>query len=246
MNQPTRPSLRLTPFRALWMGMAWGGLLVGVLFLVLLGQSHSGHPVTHARMAEPAFHLENQLGQPVSSLSFPGRIEIVSFISPYCRQACPLVAHHYVEYAQAIREAGWSRKVVLLSFNLDPRRASPETLRKFQRAFGWNPRNLAWEFLTGSPRAIDQVVKGGFKVWFGFEPASTPGGPSGSPPALIIENPLNPTGAIPDPAHEDPLEIYGPGHHLRKLYQSGSLVSTGRLMKTLFGLIPHGAAPKRA
>jgi len=234
--------MRFSPFRALWMGMALGGLLVGLLFLILLHVSHSNRPATLNRIAEPAFHLENQLGEPVSSASFPHRIEIVSFISPYCREACPLMAHHYVEYARAIREAGWTPQVVLISFNLDPRHATPPILRKFQRVFGWAPRDLLWEFLTGPPRSIEQVVKGGFKVWFGFEPESRR---PGLPPPLTWHNPLNPTGAIPDPAHEDPLEIYGPGHHLRKLYPSGSLVSTGRLMQTLFRLLHSGTVSKR-
>ncbi len=217
--------------------MALGGLLVGLLFLVLLDASHPSRPVAHDRISEPAFHLENQLGEPVSSGSFPDRIEIVSFISPYCREACPLVAHHNVEYARAIQKAQWASKVVLVSFNLDPRRANPPVLRKFQRIFGWKPQDLLWEFLTGPPKTIDQVVKGGFKVWFGFEPA---GRATGAPPTLNWQNPLNPTGAIPDPAHEDPLEIYGPDHHLRKFYQSGSLVSTGRLMHTLYRLLKPG------
>ncbi len=246
MNQPPRPSLRLTPFRALWMGMALGGLLIGLLFLILLRTSDPRPHRIGSRMAEPGFRLENQLGQPVSSGSFSGRIEIVSFISPYCRKACPLIAHHYVAYARAIREAGWARKIVLLSFNLDPRRATPKTLQRFQRAFGWAPRNLEWEFLTGSPRAIDRVVKGGFKVWFGFEPLVPSARASDGPPPLTWQNPLNPTGAIPEPAHEDPLEIYGPGHHLRKLYSEGSLVSTGRLLHELFLLLNRGTPPEHA
>lgn len=234
---------KLTPLRALFMGMALGGLLVGLIFLILLGTAPAAHRVTRSRITEPAFrHLENQLSQPVSSESFQHRIEVVSFISPYCREECPLVAHHYAEYARAIREAGWQREVVLLSFNLDPRRATPAVLQKFQQIFGWNPHDLLWEFLTGPPSTIDRLVKSGFKVWFGFAPNSTE---PGSPPPLHWINPLNPTGAVPNPAHQDPLEVYGPHHHLDRFYQDGSLVSAGRLMKKLFHLVNPQAVAKR-
>ncbi len=240
MPTPTLPPRRyfqLTPFRILWIGMALGGLLVGLLFLILLGQSAQ----TREKPAptEPAFTLTNQLGERVSSTSLRGHIQVVSFISPYCREECPLIAHHYVEYANAIRASGWADRVILVSFNLDPKSAGPSTLARFQRVFGWNPKNPLWEFLTGPPPLLDQVVKGGFHVWFGE--VSTPPHP-GAVPELRWHNPLNPHGIHPNPSHEDPLQIYGSGGHLRRIFQSGSLVSTARLLHALYPLIPHPPA----
>jgi cytochrome oxidase Cu insertion factor (SCO1/SenC/PrrC family) len=214
--------------------MAAGGLLVGLVFLILLRQSAQPGKASGPAPAEPAFTLTNQLGESVSSASLRGRIQVVSFISPFCREECPLIAHHYVQYAEAIRASGWAPKVVLLAFNLDPKSAQPATLARFQRIFGWNPRNRLWEFLTGPPAILDRVVKGGFHVWFGT--VATPHRPGGTP-RLIWHNPLNPHGIHPDPSHEDPLEIYGPKGHLRQLFQSGSLVSTPRLLHALYLLI---------
>jgi cytochrome oxidase Cu insertion factor (SCO1/SenC/PrrC family) len=243
---PPRRYFQFTPFRILWIGMALGGLLVGLVFLILLGQSGRPPEKAAAAPAEPVFVLTNQLGERLSSTSLKGRIQVVSFISPYCREECPLIAHHYVEYADAIRTSGWSKQVILLSFNLDPKSASPATLARFQRIFGWNPKDPLWEFLTGPPPRLDRVVKDGFHVWFGKVATTTR---RGVIPALRWHNPLNPHGLHPNPSHEDPLEIYGPGGHLRRIFQSGSLVSTARLLHTLYRLIPHAPAqttPRRA
>lgn len=232
---PTRRYFQLTPFRILWIGMALGGLLVGLVFLILLGQSAQPREKAAPAPLEPIFTLTNQRGGRISSTSLRGRIQVVSFISPYCREECPLIAHHYVEYADAIRASGWADRVVLLSFNLDPKSAGPSTLARFQKIFGWKPKDLLWEFLTGPPPLLDQVVKEGFHVWFGRVPASTH---PGAIPELRWHNPLNPHGIHSNPSHEDPLEIYGPGGHLRRIFESGSLVSTARLLHALYPLIP--------
>lgn len=112
----------------------------------------------------PAYTLTDQLGQPVRSTSFRGKVQIVTFLFPYCTEYCPLIAKQLVKTEKALRETGLASRVQLVSFNVDPANTGPATLRAFMQEYGWNPADTHWQYLTGRPRVIRRVVTGGYHV----------------------------------------------------------------------------------
>jgi len=114
----------------------------------------------------PAFTLTNQLGEKVDSSAFAGKVQIVTFLFPYCTDYCPLIAQQLVKIEKALRRAGLADRVQLVSFNVDPQDTGPATLRAFMKEYGWNPENRQWQYLTGRPELIRRIVTGGYHVGY--------------------------------------------------------------------------------
>ncbi len=238
------PSPSRSPRAFLVPAVFLAGLLSGVLLVAALLPHVFSSP--RRRPAPPGFGrapggwtLTNQLGKKVSARDLAGRIWIVSFLDPFCRQDCPLVAHHYVEYGHAFALAGIAAHVVLVSFDLDPGESSPAVLRAFQRNYGWNPKNTGWEFLTGTLPALRRVVTGGFHVTWYLVPkgSAEERAPPGATPPLYSANPLAARARL-DALHPALLEVVGPHGTIRRIFNSGSLVSTPRLLGVVRRLLP--------
>ena len=52
-----------------------------------------------------------------------------------------------------------------LSVSVDPRNDSPQVVKAFMKDNGIDERN--WRFVTGTERAVEDLVLGGFKVGYG-------------------------------------------------------------------------------
>jgi cytochrome oxidase Cu insertion factor (SCO1/SenC/PrrC family) len=61
----------------------------------------------------PSYELTNQLGQKVSSKTFLGKIQVVTFVDPYCTDFCPLIAVNLANFAASFRASPLGDKVVL-------------------------------------------------------------------------------------------------------------------------------------
>ena len=114
----------------------------------------------------PTYTLINQLGRPVSSGQFRGKVQIVTFLFPYCTTYCPLVAAHLTNFEQRLRDARLRDRVQLVAFDVDPRHTGPKQMRAFLRDFGWNPSDRHWQYLTGTAPQIRRVVTGGFHIFY--------------------------------------------------------------------------------
>ncbi len=222
--------------------------LAGTLSGILVAAALLPHVFTAPRQppglpslgrAPNGWTLTNQLGEKVSARNLHGRVWVVTFLDPFCRQDCPIIAHHFVEYGHALRLAGLAPRVVLVSFDLDPRESSPAILRAFQRNYGWNPKNTHWEFLTGTLAALRRVVTGGFHVNWYLVPKGSPEDrpPPGGTPPLYSANPLAPRARL-DVMHPALLEVVGPHGTVRRIFNSGDLVSTFRLLRVVSRLLP--------
>lgn len=236
---------RTRTFRAVLVAAVFlAGMLSGIVVVAALlphfFPSGRGRKLPALGRAPVGWTLTNQLGEKVTPQAFAGRVQVVSFIDPFCRQDCPLVAHHYVEYGHALKLAGLAHRVVFVSFDLDPGESSPAVLRAFQRFYGWNPRNTRWEFLTGSLAAVRRVVTGGFHVTWYLIPKDSPEDrpPPGGTPPLYSANPLAPRARL-DVMHPAYLEVIGPHGTIRRIFNSGELVSTYRLLKVIRRLLPR-------
>lgn len=109
----------------------------------------------------------NQQGKPVNAQMFKGKVQIVTFLNPYGEHTSPvLVASLMNLYEELKRGHLLGRKVVFVSYNLQPGVATPSVMRHFLTTVTgdppFDPRN--WSFLTASPRRLSEVVGEDFRV----------------------------------------------------------------------------------
>lgn len=128
--------------------------------------AHGGAPADPLPVlgTAPHYKLTNQLGDAVDSTAFRGRVQVVTFLFPYCTDYCPLIAAHLRSAEQALAAAGLADRVQFVAFNVDPEDTGPGEMAAFLRQYGWNPKDPHMQYLTGSPDAIRRVVTGGFGI----------------------------------------------------------------------------------
>lgn len=193
----------------------------------------------------PAWHgLTNQLNEVVDSSRFQGKVELVTFLFPYCRTYCPLIAAHLVGFEDTLARASIDNRVELIAFNVDPAGAGPKQMRAFLKQYGWNPKDPRWQYLTGAPRTIRHVVTDGFHVAYqkirnGEKEPDT--GTDLSPQPTVV-NPLAERRHIGyDVSHNDALIVIDGKGRIRKIYDQADVVSNRELFRDVTGLLPRGA-----
>ncbi len=218
-----------------------GGFGIGWLYF-----GNRSHLETLAVLGKaPAFTLINQLGQPVSSTSFNGRVQIVTFLFPYCRGYCPLIAHNFMTLERALRTAGIADRAQLVAFNVDPANTGPAQLRAFQQQYGWDPRDTHWEYLTGSPEKIRHIVNDAYHVYFKMVRDSDGEGEQDREtatqdaiPEPVVSNPLADKADVDyDIIHNDMLVVVDTKGNIRKMYQDADRVSDEQLMHDILQLL---------
>lgn len=171
----------------------------------------------------PSYVLTDQDGRAVSSASLRGKVQVVSFLFPYCTTYCPIIGRNLVLLDQQLAARHLSDRVDIISFNVDPAGAGPVQMGEFLQQYGANPSAPNWQFLTGTPAQIQAVVRDGFHVYYNREP--------GAEAAPKQPNPLAQRAHIDyDISHNDVIEVVGPDGRIRKIFGSGSQVSPGQLL----------------
>ncbi|HUA09622.1 MAG TPA: SCO family protein [Candidatus Acidoferrales bacterium] len=112
----------------------------------------------------PQYTLTNQLGQRVPSSSLRGKVQIVTFLFPYCTTYCPLIAQRLATFEHARERDGLADRVQIVAFNVDPTGSGPKAMSAFMREYGWNPSDTHWQYLTGSAAEIHRVVRDGYMI----------------------------------------------------------------------------------
>jgi protein SCO1 len=116
----------------------------------------------------PSYSLTDQTGSAISSAHFRGKVQVVSFLFPYCTTDCPLLARDLALLQRAIAANGLGGKAEIVTFNVDPGGAGPSQLAAFLTQYGAAPDPAAakahWHFLTGSPQQIRRVVRDQYHV----------------------------------------------------------------------------------
>ncbi len=191
----------------------------------------------------PAYALTNQLGRTVRSDGFKGKVQIVTFLFPYCTTYCPLIAAHLIGFERLLERARAADRVELVAFNVDPAGAGPAQMRAFLKQYGWDPKDPHWQYLTGAPEAVRKVVTGGFHI--AYQKVSDDDADAGRgdlAPQPEVENKL---AAMAKPrydiSHNDGLVIVGPRGHIRKIYDQADVVSNDALWQTVSSLLPAPA-----
>jgi len=115
----------------------------------------------------PSFTLTDQSGRAISSAHFRGKVQVVSFLFPYCTTDCPLLARDLALLQRALAAQGLGGKVEIVTFNVDPGGAGPRQLAAFLGQYGAAADPAAtphWHFLTGSPQQVKRVVRDQYHV----------------------------------------------------------------------------------
>jgi protein SCO1 len=194
----------------------------------------------------PPWRMINQLGATVNSVSLSGKVQLVTFLFPYCTTFCPLIAAHLANFeALDLAPARLEDKVAIVSFNLDPAATGPKEMRAFMRQYGWDPKDTHWQFLTGAPDAMRAVVTHGFSVWYqrvslADEAKEEAGGMRVVQPE--VENKLAQSAhADYDIVHNDVLDVIDTKGRIRKIYGEADTVGTADLLEIVERLLKHPA-----
>ncbi|MBO0739143.1 MAG: SCO family protein [Alphaproteobacteria bacterium] len=190
----------------------------------------------------PDYSMTNQLEQQVSSKSFRGKVQIVSFLFPYCTTMCPLIAAHLANLESlGLDPAGLGNDVQIVSFNLDPASTGPKEMRAFLTQYGWKPEDLRWQYLVGSANDIHRVVTDGFGV--GYERVSdTEQGAAQTGNFAVVQpevmNKLADSAHVDyDIIHDDVLEIVDQQGRIRKTYDNADTVDWRELLSAARSLV---------
>ena len=109
--------------------------------------------------AIPFWSLLDQTGQPSTLENVRGHIWIGNVIFTHCSTLCPMLTEKMYALQQALRE---QPNVKLLSFSVDPKHDTPDTLAAYAAAHHADPRR--WSFLTGTSPELYKVIKDGFHL----------------------------------------------------------------------------------
>ncbi len=103
-----------------------------------------------------SFLLKDQDGNQLSLKDLSGRVVLVNFIYTHCKTVCLLETQELRKLQKALGPL-MGREVLFLSISIDPKRDTPEALRRYGEQHGVDFRS--WGFLTGSEEMIRKVVE---------------------------------------------------------------------------------------
>jgi protein SCO1 len=208
-------------------------------WLLARGARHPGPQALPVLGEAPQFRgLTNQLGKPVDSSRFAGKVQVVTFLFPYCTTYCPLVAAHLAGLESTLELAGLKEEVEIVAYNVDPEGSGPAQMRAFLEQYGWDPRDRHVEYLTGAPQEIRRIVTRGYHVAYQRDSGEAGGGPELNPQPEVV-NPLAVQAHVAyDIVHNDALEIVDGKGRIRKVYEQADVVSNARLLRDIRALLP--------
>ena len=144
------------------------------LLIALLGgcqRDPGAPPLAGATMGGP-FTLSGSNGRRVSDREFAGKYRLVYFGYSFCPDVCPvdlqLLGAGLRQFEQS--DASRAAKVQPIFITVDPRRDTPDVLRRYVAAF--HPRLIG---LSGSEAEIAQVARA-YGVYYTHEQPAQPGG----------------------------------------------------------------------
>jgi protein SCO1/2 len=207
----------------------------------------------------PSWTLTDQNGRTVSSDSLRGKALVVTFLFPYCRTYCPLIAAHLRGLEGTLRRAGLAERVRFVAFDVDPAHTGPREMRAFLRQYGWDPAGGRFLYLTGSEAEIRRVVTGGFHIEYrrveapvgvtegaGEGAAAAEGRAAGAAedaggdaaPQPLVANALADRAAVTyDVVHNDAIELVGPDGRIRRYYGEADRIPDEQLLEDIRALL---------
>ncbi|MGB5263291.1 MAG: SCO family protein [Lutimonas sp.] len=131
----------------------------------------------------PPFSFTNQNGVSISDQDFDGKVYVVEFFFTSCPTICPKMNASLLKIQ---KEFYGNPEFGIASFSIDPKRDTPEVLKKYADDHGASHKN--WHFLTGEQEAIYAFSNQGFKLYAGENKAAEGGFEHSGLFALIDQN----------------------------------------------------------
>jgi protein SCO1 len=229
--------------RRIWFAALVASLPVVALFCFFLGRWSGADRNTTLPIlaAAPSYTMTNQLGEAVSSSGFAGKVQLVTFLFPYSKTMCPLIAAHLINLERlGLRRAGIADKVAIVSFDIDPDNTGPLQMRSFMWQYGWNPRDTHWQYLVAAPAEMRRVVSDGFSIWYKHVSIAAEGegaGDLGVVQPEVVNKLAEQSHADYDIVHNDVLAIVDQQGRIRKVYDDADTVGWQDLLAVVQSLM---------
>jgi protein SCO1 len=104
----------------------------------------------------PAFVLDSARGPRVALADLRGKVLAVTFVFTTCTSTCPILTAKLADIGRALG-SDFGTRYAFVAISVDPLNDTPERLRTYASAFGAD--SPGWHFLTGTPGAVDEVVR---------------------------------------------------------------------------------------
>ncbi len=136
------------------------------ILLLMVLVSCSKNPVLEKYGEFPEFNLTNQSGIQFDSSELNGKIVLSNFIFTNCVEYCSALTPLMLNQQKRLdSNKDLDNKYALISFSVDPEYDTPEILKNYSGNFGVD--HSTWNFLTGDPEKIKDIVTSGLKLSFG-------------------------------------------------------------------------------
>lgn len=226
--------------RGPWLGLgAVVGLLGGLAVFLWPGPVASlagaPAPLPHLFRA-PSYRLVDQLGQPVSSRQFLGKVRVVVTMDPYCTTLCPLTASKVLNLEQDLKRRHLAGAVQFVAFDID-RATGPSDLRAFLVQEGVNPDSSWLAYLTGPAKEVRTVVERGFHSGYQVVPNARAAELAPSAFQARMNNALAQRAAAPFAVmHQSPLFVVDRRGWVRAAYADATTAPSAQVVRDVQAL----------
>jgi cytochrome oxidase Cu insertion factor (SCO1/SenC/PrrC family) len=182
----------------------------------------------------PTWTLTDQNGKTVSSSQLLGKVQVVTYLFPYCTSYCPAVTHVLASLEADLKGAGLAgNRVQMVAFNVDPEDTGPADMRAFLKEYGVSPTDPSWTYVTGTQQQIETAVTGGYHVYYEKETVEQENQQIAQQqklgqyvPEPKVANPLQ-AKAKPDfdIVHNDQIDVVAPNGTIFTVFAEGASVS---------------------
>ncbi|NNE29444.1 MAG: SCO family protein [Saprospiraceae bacterium] len=107
----------------------------------------------------PDFSFTDQLGKEVTRKDLEGKVVIANYFFTSCPSICPKMTRNLQLIHDVVRQ---DENIVMLSLTVDPKRDTPERLKKY--ASTYNVNHDSWHFLTGDKKLLYRMARKGFLI----------------------------------------------------------------------------------
>ena len=151
----------------------------------------------------PDFKFTNQNSKEISNENFKNKVYVVEFFFTSCPTICPKMHKSMLKIQD---EFYGNPNFGMASITIDPKRDTPETLKKYAEKHNVTLKN--WQFLTGDKDVIYDFANKGFKLYAGENEEAEGGFEHSGLFALVDKNGFIRSRTVTSGEFENPIKFY--------------------------------------